>query len=197
MRPIEFQRGNERLHRVRVCAHIPTLDLRGQRRLAMARQIRHDTSRRSASGATTQSHTCRLLPMPCNSTVGAPRPTRSYANDTAEVYAPAGTRDSAAAHEPRDCGHELVALVGGVVGFRAGDAMTGVVVEQAERDLVERGLHGGDLGEDVDAVTVVVDHALNAAYLAFDALETGLELIFRCAVPAHGSGLGRHFDVLE
>ncbi len=36
---------------------------------------------------------------------------------------------------------------------------------------------GGDLGEDVDAVDVLVDHALDAAYLPFDAaqaLEVGV-----------------------
>ena len=49
--------------------------------------------------------------------------------------------------------------------------MVGVVVEQAERDLVERRLHGGDLGEHVDAVAVLVDHPLDAADLAFDAAQ--------------------------
>jgi hypothetical protein len=45
--------------------------------------------------------------------------------------------------------------------------VVGVVVEQAQRDLVERRLHSGDLGEDVDAVAVLVDHPLDAADLAW------------------------------
>jgi hypothetical protein len=32
-------------------------------------------------------------------------------------------------------------------------------------------LNGGDLGEDVDAVLLLLDHALEAARLALDALE--------------------------
>ena len=43
------------------------------------------------------------------------------------------------------------------------------LVEQAERDLVERGLDRADLREHVDAVAVVLDHALDAADLALDA----------------------------
>ena len=38
-------------------------------------------------------------------------------------------------------------------------------------DLVERRLHGADLGQDVDAVAIVVDHALDAADLALDAAQ--------------------------
>jgi hypothetical protein len=34
-----------------------------------------------------------------------------------------------------------------------------VLVDEAERDLLERGVDRGDLGEDVDAVGVVVDEA--------------------------------------
>jgi hypothetical protein len=45
----------------------------------------------------------------------------------------------------------------------------GVPVEQPEGDLVQRGLDRGDLGQDVDAVPVVLDHPLDSADLAFDA----------------------------
>jgi uncharacterized protein YxjI len=74
-----------------------------------------------------------------------------------------------AAHEPRDRGHHLGRL--GLVVGGADDAVRGVIVEQAERDLVERGLDRADLREDVDAVAVVLDHPLHAADLALDALE--------------------------
>ena len=51
--------------------------------------------------------------------------------------------------------------------------MVGVVVEEPERDLVERGLRGRDLGEHVDAVAVVLDHPPDAADLS---LHTGQPL---------------------
>jgi hypothetical protein len=43
-----------------------------------------------------------------------------------------------------------------------------VIVEQTERDLVERRLRSGDLGEDIDAVAVVLDDPLDAANLPLD-----------------------------
>src|SRR5215218_6478285 len=62
------------------------------------------------------------------------------------------TSGSAPAHEPSDRGHHLVGAIDLLLAFDAHDAMARVVVEQAEGDLVERGLGGADLGEDVDAV---------------------------------------------
>ena len=55
----------------------------------------------------------------------------------------------------------------------ADDAVVGVVVEQAERDLVERGLDRADLRQHVDAVAVVLDHPLDAADLTLDPPEPG------------------------
>src|SRR5512133_4165172 len=81
------------------------------------------------------------------------------------------TRRSAPAREPPDGGHHLVGAIDALLALGAHDAMACVVVEQAERDLVERGAHGADLGEDVDAVAIVLDHALDAADLAFDAAQ--------------------------
>lgn len=49
--------------------------------------------------------------------------------------------------------------------------MTEVLVEQPESDRLERLGRGGDLGEDVDAVGLVLDHPLQPAHLTFDALE--------------------------
>jgi hypothetical protein len=62
--------------------------------------------------------------------------------------------------------------------------MPGVLVDEAERDLVQRGLHGGDLGQHVDAVTVVLDHALDPADLAFDAPQAFEELVLGGGVAA-------------
>ena len=47
--------------------------------------------------------------------------------------------------------------------------MLGVVVKQAECDLVQGGLHRADLGQYVDAVAVLVDHFLDPADLTLDA----------------------------
>ena len=74
---------------------------------------------------------------------------------------------------------------------RAGDAVADVLVEDLERERLERRVDGGDLGEDVDAVAVVLDHPLDAAHLAFDAVQALDErvLVLRVAVDV-GLGLG-------
>jgi uncharacterized membrane protein YraQ (UPF0718 family)/YHS domain-containing protein len=95
---------------------------------------------------------------------------------------------SAAAHEPADGGHQLARLLVGVIG--ADDAVVGVVVQEAEGDVVQRGLGGGDLGEDVDAVAVFFDHALDAADLPLDAVQSRQQLVFGGAVATRGRGLG-------
>src|SRR5699024_10481079 len=64
----------------------------------------------------------------------------------------------------------LLALDHGVV-----DAVTHMVVQQAEGDVAQGRVRGTDLGEDVDAVLLLVDHPVNPADLALDALEPGLE----------------------
>ena len=69
-------------------------------------------------------------------------------------------------------------------------AVTRVIVEQPEGDLVEGGLHGGDLGEHVDAVAVVLDHALDAADLALDPGEAVEELRLGRRVAAGWGGSG-------
>src|SRR4029079_5415402 len=66
------------------------------------------------------------------------------------------------------------------------EAVAGGVVEQAERDLVERGLDRAQLGEHVDAVAVLVDHPGDAADLALDARQPGEELVLGCRVSACG-----------
>src|ERR671924_528794 len=81
-------------------------------------------------------------------------------------------RVSAAAHQTPDRGHQLVGeLFQRALRVPVDDAVAGVAVEEPECHLVQRGLDRGDLGDDIDAVAVVLDHSLDAAHLAFDALE--------------------------
>ena len=79
-----------------------------------------------------------------------------------------------------------------LVGFarRRDDAVVHVVFEQVDRDRIERGLHGRNLREDVDAVLALRDHALQAAHLTLDAAQAR-KMILGVAVVAvlvaHGS----------
>ena len=77
---------------------------------------------------------------------------------------------------------------------RTGDAVVHVVVEDPEREALERRVHRRDLREDVDAVAVVLDHALDPAHLALDAVQPADErlLVGRVAVLvlAHATSRG-------
>src|SRR5689334_9870787 len=55
---------------------------------------------------------------------------------------------------------------------RVHDAVGEVILEQPDCDGVQGALRGRDLGEDVDAVGVLVDHPLQAADLSLDPPET-------------------------
>ena len=48
------------------------------------------------------------------------------------------------------------------------NAMLKVAGEQPNADGIQRGADGGDLGEDVDAVAIVLHHAEQAVNLALD-----------------------------
>ena len=48
-----------------------------------------------------------------------------------------------------------------------------VIAERLLLDLVEGRAHGADLGQHVDAVAILLDHAGDAAHLALDAAEPG------------------------
>jgi hypothetical protein len=87
-----------------------------------------------------------------------------------------------AAHEAPDSGHQLGCALLLKLGLGAHYAGVGVSVEQTKRDLIQRGLYSADLSEDVDAVAVLSDHALDAADLALDASKAVEQLILGCLV---------------
>ena len=77
----------------------------------------------------------------------------------------------------------------------------GVSVEQAEGDLVEGGLYRRDLCQDIYAVAVVRNHALDATHLALNAAKSRQQLILgrhvaadrACGLrPAHGEEVNTH-----
>src|SRR3546814_16516806 len=67
--------------------------------------------------------------------------------------------------------------------------MSDVLVEEPDGDGLEGFGDGADLGEDVDAVGVFVDHATDAADLAFDAVEALGVVVLGDGVAA-GGGFG-------
>ena len=76
-----------------------------------------------------------------------------------------------AAHQPCHGGHHLHGPLVLVIGLGSDHARVCMTIQQAEGDLVERGLDRRDLSQDVDAVAVLLDHALDATDLALDARE--------------------------
>src|SRR5690625_1486414 len=85
------------------------------------------------------------------------------------------------ADEPGDGVRGFFDLVlGGLAaGFRGvDDTLLEVVVKQPECHTLERIGQGADLGEDVDAVLLLVDHAVDAAGLALDAFKPGEVAVF-------------------
>jgi hypothetical protein len=64
---------------------------------------------------------------------------------------------------------ELLVRLFGIAGLDGvGDAMVQVIAQQNLADATQSLLDGGNLGEDVGAVAVLPDHALEAADLAFN-----------------------------
>src|SRR5262245_13429092 len=84
---------------------------------------------------------------------------------------------------------ELLALrlrLSGVArGERARDAMVHVVVENPEREALERGVDRRDLREHVDAVPILLDHALDAPDLTLDAMQTADQRVLVGRVAPH------------
>src|SRR3954462_1730700 len=102
-------------------------------------------------------------------------------------------RDGSGPDQPRDrVGRLADLLVGlGAAGYGGGDdAVAQVLLEQAERDRLQRLRHRRHLGEDVDAVLLVLDHALQAAGLALDAAQPLEVVVLAVDVPARGLGSG-------
>ena len=87
-----------------------------------------------------------------------------------------------APHQPLDRLVELPNLLASAARTdRVHHAMLGMVSEQLQRDALERRPGRVDLGEDVDAVAILLHHFLNTANLTFDAPEPCLDslLVFR------------------
>src|SRR5690606_17031879 len=84
--------------------------------------------------------------------------------------------------------HELIglgALLFGVAGSKGRtDAVIDVLAQEFMFHLGDRGALRGELGEDVDAVAVLLYHPPDAAHLTFDAAKAVLEIGFVRAV--HG-----------
>src|SRR5690606_13533274 len=69
------------------------------------------------------------------------------------------------------------------LGLRLGDAVRDVAFQEVERHGLQALGGGRDLGQDVDAVLVVLDHPLEPSDLALDALQAALERGLVAVVP--------------
>src|SRR3569833_3264867 len=98
--------------------------------------------------------------------------------------------------EPRDGVGRLADLFVGLgsAGLGGGDdAVAQVRLEQAQSDRLQRLRHRRDLGEDGDAVLLVLDHALQAAGLALDATESLEVLVLAVDVAVLARAHGRNY----
>ena len=78
-----------------------------------------------------------------------------------------------------------------------GEVITEVLVEQPEGDGLERLGRGGDLGEDVDAVLLLIDHLRDPTRLSFDALHAAeIALLVADVAVLVGIVIDRHGHVL-
>ena len=96
------------------------------------------------------------------------------------VLAP--SRGAAAAHG----GHHLFGSLVALLGVGADHAGMRVTIEQAQRDLVQSRLDSRDLGQDVDAIAVLVDHLQYPANLSLDPRDRLLKLLLAGAEPRMG-----------
>src|SRR5262252_3897109 len=91
-----------------------------------------------------------------------------------------------ALHQALDGLVELPDLLGRLArADRLGYAVLGVIGEQLEGDALEGGPCGIYLGQDVDAVAVVIQHLLDTSDLAFDPSEPGLDAVLILRVTWH------------
>lgn len=80
----------------------------------------------------------------------------------------------------------FLALVGFIAGgYGALDAMANMVAKDFLLNAPERCAHGIDLRDDVDTITVFIDHFRQSAHLSFDPVEafaaTGLDVVSHAA----------------
>jgi hypothetical protein len=71
-------------------------------------------------------------------------------------------------HQAPDYTHQFFGSLGLNFGLAADHAVVSVIFQEPQRNLVESCLYRGDLGHDIDAVPIVLNHPLNTANLAFD-----------------------------
>src|SRR5580704_15389231 len=93
--------------------------------------------------------------------------------------------------------HQAGDRVGGLADLRAGrvatlgdglrDAVPQMVFQQAQRHRLQRLGHRRDLGQDVDAVLVVLDHLLQPADLALDPAQPLEVVLFVLGVSVHAA----------
>jgi hypothetical protein len=97
----------------------------------------------------------------------------------------AGGRQLARDH-PANGSHKFLSLFVRVAraSVAAYEAVTDMAVQQSESDLVQRCSDCIDLGHDVDAVAIFLDHPCDASDLTLDPGETRQEFLFRCGVSA-------------
>src|SRR5450830_128136 len=116
----------------------------------------------------------------------------------------AGARTSPArvlaAHQPGDrvrCLSQLLLALVRVPPDVSGEAVLQVLLEQAESDALQLARCGGDLGQHVDAVLLLIDHPGDAPDLALDAAEPVQVVDLVGAVAGHGpySLASAHGDV--
>jgi hypothetical protein len=104
---------------------------------------------------------------------------------TREIAWRAGLRCLTGDH-PAHGPHQLLSLFVGIgrAAVPADQAVTDVAVQQPEADLVERCPRGVDLGHDIDAVAVFLDHLGDAPDLTLDPGQTIQQLLLRRRVSA-------------
>src|ERR1700686_4746244 len=91
-----------------------------------------------------------------------------------------------APYQPLDRRIELTNLPGAAArADRLGHAMLGVVGQQLERNALERGAGRVGLGEDIDAVPILLDHFLDTSHLSLDAAQPRLDLLLVLRVTWH------------
>lgn len=95
-----------------------------------------------------------------------------YVPHSASLHAGYASLPADAAHDVHQFS-DLAPLVGLVAaGNGVFNAMRNVVTEDFLLDPPQRGAYGLDLRDDVDAITIVLDHAGKAAHLTFNAAQS-------------------------